>query len=158
MLHVVLYQPEMPANTANIGRTCAVANAKLHLIRPLGFLTTDKMIKRASANYWQLLDVTYYDSLQELFDLYKDGEFYFLTKFGEHTYSNFDYSDKEKDYFFVFGKESAGLPEEVRLQNQERCLRIPMKEAEGVRSLNVSNVAAILVYEALRQQNFPNIK
>jgi tRNA (cytidine/uridine-2'-O-)-methyltransferase len=154
-LHVVLYQPEIPANTGNIARTCAATDTTLHLIRPLGFSTDDKMLKRAGLDYWQYVNVLYYDSLQELFDKYKEGEFYFITKFGKKYYSSFDYSDPSKDYFFVFGRETNGLPKEIIENNMERCLRIPMNE--NVRSLNLSNTAAILVYEALRQQGFPGL-
>jgi tRNA (cytidine/uridine-2'-O-)-methyltransferase len=154
-LHVVLYQPEIPANTGNIARTCAATDTTLHLIRPLGFSTDDKMLKRAGLDYWQYVNVLYYDSLQELFDKYKEGEFYFITKFGKKYYSSFDYSNPSKDYFFVFGRETNGLPKEIIENNMERCLRIPMNE--NVRSLNLSNTAAILVYEALRQQGFPGL-
>jgi tRNA (cytidine/uridine-2'-O-)-methyltransferase len=151
-LHVVLYQPEIPANTGNIARTCAATDTTLHLIRPLGFSTDDKMLKRAGLDYWQYVNIFYYDSLQELFDQYKEGEFYFITKFGKQHYDTFDFSDQQKDYFFVFGRETSGLPKEIIENNMERCLRIPMNEK--VRSLNLSNTAAILVYEALRQQGF----
>jgi tRNA (cytidine/uridine-2'-O-)-methyltransferase len=151
-LHVVLYQPEIPANTGNIARTCAATDTTLHLIRPLGFSTDDKMLKRAGLDYWQYVNIFYYDSLQELFDQYKEGEFYFITKFGKQHYDTFDFSDRQKDYFFVFGRETSGLPKEIIENNMERCLRIPMNEK--VRSLNLSNTAAILVYEALRQQGF----
>ncbi|WP_461202002.1 tRNA (uridine(34)/cytosine(34)/5-carboxymethylaminomethyluridine(34)-2'-O)-methyltransferase TrmL [Anoxybacillus sp. TBDG-1] len=154
-LHVVLYQPEIPANTGNIARTCAATGTSLHLIRPLGFSTDDKMLKRAGLDYWEYVDVHYYDSLQELFDKYKEGEFFFITKFGQTYYTSFDYSDSTKDYFFVFGRETSGLPKDLIENNMERCLRIPMNEY--VRSLNLSNTAAILVYEALRQQSFPNV-
>lgn len=151
-LHVVLYQPEIPANTGNIARTCAATDTTLHLIRPLGFSTDDKMLKRAGLDYWQYVNIFYYDSLQELFDQYKEGEFYFITKFGKQHYDAFDFSDQQKDYFFVFGRETSGLPKEIIENNMERCLRIPMNDK--VRSLNLSNTAAILVYEALRQQGF----
>ena len=154
-LHVVLYQPEIPANTGNIARTCAATGTSLHLIRPLGFSTDDKMLKRAGLDYWEYVNVHYYDSLQELFEKYKEGQFFFITKFGEKYYTSFDYSDQTQDYFFVFGRETSGLPKDLIENNMERCLRIPMNEY--VRSLNLSNTAAILVYEALRQQNFPNV-
>ncbi len=155
-IHVVMYQPEIPANTGNIARSCAGTNTTLHLIRPLGFSTDDKMLKRAGLDYWQFVTIFYYDSLEELFDKYKDGEFYFLTKFGIHPYTSFDYSDVIKDYFFVFGKETTGLPKDLIENNKERCLRIPMNN--NIRSLNLSNTAAILIYEALRQQNHPGLK
>jgi tRNA (cytidine/uridine-2'-O-)-methyltransferase len=154
-LNVVLFQPEIPANTGNIARTCAATDTTLHLIRPLGFSTDDKMLKRAGLDYWQFVNVVYYDSLEELFDKYKDGEFYFITKFGQKTHSSFDYSDQSKEHFFVFGRETNGLPKEIIENNMERCLRLPM--TENVRSLNVSNTAAILVYEALRQQDYAEL-
>jgi tRNA (cytidine/uridine-2'-O-)-methyltransferase len=154
-IHVVLYQPEIPSNTGNIARTCAATDTTLHLIRPLGFSTDDKMLKRAGLDYWQYVNIVYYDSLEEFYEKNADGEFFYITKFGEKNYSSFDYSDGNKNHYFVFGRETTGLPKEVRENNQERCLRIPM--TENVRSLNLSNTAAILIYEALRQQNFRNL-
>ncbi|WLR51286.1 tRNA (uridine(34)/cytosine(34)/5-carboxymethylaminomethyluridine(34)-2'-O)-methyltransferase TrmL [Bacillus tianshenii] len=154
-VHVVLYQPEIPANTGNIARTCAATNSTLHLVRPLGFSTDDKMLKRAGLDYWQYVDVRYYDSLEELFEKNSDGEYFYLTKFGERSHTSYDYSDGDKDYFFMFGKETTGLPDELIEANKERCLRLPM--TENVRSLNLSNTAAILIYEALRQQNYPGL-
>ncbi|OEH92507.1 tRNA (uridine(34)/cytosine(34)/5-carboxymethylaminomethyluridine(34)-2'-O)-methyltransferase TrmL [Bacillus solimangrovi] len=154
-LHIVLYQPEIPANTGNIARTCAATNTTLHLIRPLGFSTDDKMLKRAGLDYWKYADVRYYDSLDELFEKYKDGEFFYLTKFGERNHTSYEYNEIDKDYFFVFGRETNGLPDELIAANKERCLRLPM--TEHVRSLNLSNTAAILVYEALRQQDYQNL-
>ncbi|MDF2536809.1 MAG: trmL [Bacillales bacterium] len=156
-INVVLFQPEIPANTGNIARTCAATNTSLHLIRPLGFRTDDKMMKRAGLDYWEHVNIQYYDSLDELFDNYKQGKFYLITKFGEKTYSNFDFSDSEEDIFFVFGRETKGLPKEVIEKYKETALRIPMND-EHVRSLNLSNTAAILIYEALRQQDFINLK
>lgn len=154
-LHVVLYQPEIPANTGNIARTCAATGTTLHLIGPMGFSTEDKMLKRAGLDYWEFVKIHYYDSLEELFEKYQDGEFYFITKFGQKAYSSFDFSDLQKDYFLVFGKETTGLPKELIEKNMERALRLPM--TENVRALNLSNTAAILVYEALRQQNYPGL-
>lgn len=154
-LHVVLYQPEIPANTGNIARTCAATGTTLHLIGPMGFSTEDKMLKRAGLDYWEFVKIHYYDSLEELFEKYEDGEFYFITKFGQKAYSSFDYRDLQKDHFFVFGKETTGLPKELIEKNMERALRLPM--TENVRSLNLSNTAAIVVYEALRQQNYPGL-
>lgn len=154
-LHVVLYQPEIPANTGNIARTCAGTDTTLHLIRPLGFSTDDKMLKRAGLDYWEFVKIHYYDSIEELFSTYKDGEFYLITKFGEKTHSSFDYSDLQKDYFFVFGRETTGLPKDIIQNNMDRALRLPM--TEKVHSLNLSNTAAILIYEALRQQNYPGL-
>lgn len=154
-IHIVLYQPQIPSNTGNIARTCAATDTVLHLIRPLGFSTDDKMLKRAGLDYWEFVDIHYYDSIEEFFTENDGGEFFFLTKFGQKTYSDFDYSEKEKDYFFIFGRETTGLPEEIRENNKERALRIPMNN--NVRSLNLSNTAAILVYEALRQQNYRDL-
>lgn len=151
-LHVVLYQPEIPANTGNIARTCAATNTTLHLIRPLGFSTDDKMLKRAGLDYWEFVNVVYHDSLEELFEAYEKGQFFFITKFGQQPHTSFDYTDLDEDYFFVFGRETSGLPKDLIQNNMDRCLRLPM--TEHVRSLNLSNTAAILVYEALRQQNY----
>ncbi len=154
-IHVALFEPLIPANTGNIARTCAGTGAKLHLVKPLGFSTDDKMLKRAGLDYWEHVDISYHDGLNELFEGYPKAEFYFITKFGEKTYSTFDFSDEKKDYFFVFGKETTGLPDEVVQNNLERCLRIPMND--HIRSLNLSNTAAILVFEALKQQSFPGL-
>ncbi|GGH84497.1 tRNA (cytidine/uridine-2'-O-)-methyltransferase [Pullulanibacillus pueri] len=156
-LNVVLYQPEIPANTGNIARTCAAINATLHLIRPLGFSTDDKRLKRAGLDYWQYVSVKYYDSLDECFEQNVGGEFFYLTKFGEHSYTDFDYSDRNKEYFFVCGRETTGLPDELKRANRERCLRIPMGEHDHVQSLNLSNAVAIMVYEALKHQGYPQL-
>lgn len=153
--HIVLYQPQIPSNTGNIARTCAGTDTTLHLIRPLGFSTDDKMLKRAGLDYWEFVKIVYYDSLDEFYEK-NSGEFFYITKFGQQTFTDFDYSDVNKDYYFVFGRETTGLPEEVRESNKDKCLRIPMNK--NIRSLNLSNTAAILVYEALRQQHYPNLK
>ena len=155
-IHVALYEPLIPANTGNIARTCAGTGTKLHLIKPLGFSTDDKMLKRAGLDYWQYVDITYHEGIQEFFDAYPKAQFFFITKFGERTYSDFDFSDPLQDVFFVFGKETTGLPDEVIERNKEKCLRIPM--TDHIRSLNLSNTAAILIYEALRQQSFLDLK
>ncbi|MBN8192691.1 tRNA (uridine(34)/cytosine(34)/5-carboxymethylaminomethyluridine(34)-2'-O)-methyltransferase TrmL [Bacillus sp. NTK074B] len=154
-VHVVLYQPEIPANTGNIARTCAATDTTLHLIRPLGFSTDDKMLKRAGLDYWQFVNIVYYDSLEEFFEKNEGGEFFYLTKYGKIPHTNFDYSEEDKNYFFIFGRETSGLPDEVIQNNLDRALRIPMNE--NVRSLNLSNTAAILIYEALRQRNYPGL-
>lgn len=154
-IHVVLYQPEIPANTGNIARTCAATDSHLHLIRPLGFSTDDKMLKRAGLDYWPFVKIHYYDSLDEFFEK-NQGEFYYIETYGNKAYSEFDYSHSEKDYYFMFGRETSGLPKDLLEANQDRCLRIPM--TTNVRSLNLSNTAAILVYEALKQQNFAHLK
>lgn len=154
-IHVVLYQPLIPANTGNIARTCAGTDTKLHLIRPLGFSTDDKMLKRAGLDYWEHVDIHYYDGLDELFAQYPNGHFFLLTKHGSKPHTTYDYSKVEQDYFFVFGRETSGLPRELIDANPETCLRIPMND--NIRSLNLSNTAAILIYEALRQQNYPTL-
>ncbi|MFB4212049.1 tRNA (uridine(34)/cytosine(34)/5-carboxymethylaminomethyluridine(34)-2'-O)-methyltransferase TrmL [Shouchella sp. JSM 1781072] len=155
-LHIVLYQPEIPANTGNIARTCAGTNTTLHLIRPLGFSTDDKMLKRAGCDYWPNVKIHYYDSIDELFQRYRQGEFFFIETIGQHHYSDFDYTNTEAEYFFVFGKETTGLPQKLVEERKERCFRIP--QTDVIRSLNLSNTAAIVIYEALRQQGFPTLK
>ncbi|MCR8849493.1 tRNA (uridine(34)/cytosine(34)/5-carboxymethylaminomethyluridine(34)-2'-O)-methyltransferase TrmL [Rossellomorea sp. SC111] len=154
-VHVVLYQPEIPANTGNIARTCAATDTTLHLIRPLGFSTDDKMLKRAGLDYWQFVNIVYYDSIEEFFERNDGGEFFYLTKYGKIPHTNFDYSVEDKEYFFIFGRETSGLPDDIIQNNLDRALRIPMNE--NVRSLNLSNTAAILIYEALRQRNYPGL-
>ncbi|MBM4764660.1 tRNA (uridine(34)/cytosine(34)/5-carboxymethylaminomethyluridine(34)-2'-O)-methyltransferase TrmL [Bacillus sp. B15-48] len=155
-VHVVLYQPEIPANTGNIARTCAATGTTLHLIKPLGFSTDDKMLKRAGLDYWEFVNIVYHDSLEDFFESNQGGEFFYLTKHGSKPHSTYDYSQTEKDYYFVFGRETNGLPQELIEKNKEWCLRIPMNE--HVRSLNLSNTAAILIYEVLRQQDYPNLR
>ncbi|WP_077211040.1 tRNA (uridine(34)/cytosine(34)/5-carboxymethylaminomethyluridine(34)-2'-O)-methyltransferase TrmL [Bacillus dakarensis] len=155
-IHIVLYQPEIPANTGNIARTCAATDTTLHLIHPLGFSTDDKRLKRAGLDYWEYVHIVYYNSLDEFFEKTQGGEVFYLTKFGSKPHTAFDYSSQDKDYYFMFGKETTGLPKELLAQHQERCLRIPMNDQ--VQSINLSNSAAILIYEALRQQNYPNLK
>ncbi|QKS70640.1 tRNA (uridine(34)/cytosine(34)/5-carboxymethylaminomethyluridine(34)-2'-O)-methyltransferase TrmL [Paenalkalicoccus suaedae] len=152
MLHVVLHEPEIPANTGNIARTCAGTNTGLHLIHPLGFSTDDRMLKRAGCDYWPNVDVHHYDAFEELTAKYPDGEFYFIETIGETNYTDVSLADSEKDYFFVFGKETKGLPTAITDKYADRCLLIP--QTSHVRSLNLSNTAAIIVYEALRQQSF----
>ncbi|MFK2825905.1 tRNA (uridine(34)/cytosine(34)/5-carboxymethylaminomethyluridine(34)-2'-O)-methyltransferase TrmL [Bacillus sp. B190/17] len=155
-INVVLYQPEIPANTGNIARTCAATDTVLHLIRPLGFSTDDKMLRRAGLDYWKFVNVVYYDSMEEFYEKNAGGEYYYLTKFGEKNFASIDYSSIDEDYFFIFGKETTGLPKNVIAENKDRCLRVPMND--NVRALNLSNTAAILIYEALRQQNFLQLK
>ena len=126
-IHVVLYQPQIPANTGNIARTCAGTDTTLHLIRPLGFSTDDKMLKRAGLDYWQFVKIVYYDSLDEFYEKNAGGEFFYITKFGEKPYTTFDYSDMNKEYYFIFGSETTGLPEEVIENNKE----VPKDSDEG---------------------------
>ena len=151
MINIVLYEPEIPANTGNIMRTCVATHSHLHLIKPLGFSLEDKYIKRCGVNYIDKCIYTVYDSIDEFFEKNK-GEYYFLTRYGHKPHSSFDYSDKNKDYYFFFGKESTGIPPHVLKPYIDRCMRIPM--TSDVRALNVSNAVAIMTYEALRQQDY----
>lgn len=155
-LNIALYQPEIPANTGNIARTCAGTNTTLHLIRPLGFSTEDKMLRRAGLDYWYAVDIVYHDSLEDFLEYSKDGELYLIETYSDKPYSEFDFTDKGKDIYFLFGNESSGLPKDFAYARIDRCLRIP--QSDKVRSLNLSNAAAIVIYEALRQRNFPNLK
>ncbi|GAY75365.1 tRNA (uridine(34)/cytosine(34)/5-carboxymethylaminomethyluridine(34)-2'-O)-methyltransferase TrmL [Sporolactobacillus inulinus] len=153
--HIVLYQPLIPPNTGNIARTCAGTNSGLHLIRPLGFSTDDKHLKRAGLDYWDSVDLHYYDSLDEFFERHPQSEYYLVETDGSRPYDAFDYSDTSKDYYFIFGRETTGLPKDFVAKYQNRCIRLPMTGA--IRSLNLSNSAAIMLYEALRQQRFPGL-
>jgi tRNA (cytidine/uridine-2'-O-)-methyltransferase len=155
-INVVLYQPQIPSNTGNIARTCAGTDTNLHLIRPLGFSTDDKMLKRAGLDYWQHVNIVYYDSLDDFYEKNAGGDFFYITKFGQKPFSSFNYSNSSKDYYFIFGRETTGLPKDVIENNKDVSLRIPMNE--NIRSLNLSNTAAILIYEALRQQNYAHLK
>jgi tRNA (cytidine/uridine-2'-O-)-methyltransferase len=153
--HIVLFEPQIPANTGNIARTCAATNTPLHLIEPLGFSTDDKYLKRAGLDYWQDVEIVYHASLNDFLQTIAGtgAKLYLITKFANKMYSEVDYNDK-KGHYFLFGKETTGLPEEFMRENTDKCLRIPMND-QHVRSLNLSNTAAIMIYEALRQQNFP---
>lgn len=154
-LHVVLFEPEIPANTGNIARTCLATHTSLHLIHPLGFSTDDKMLRRAGLDYWHHVDIIEHDSIEDLYAKHPNGTYYFIENFGTKSYVDYDFSDPNEELFFVFGKESTGIPRELIKGKEDYCLRIPM--TDQVRSLNLSNVAAIIVYEVLRQQGFPNI-
>lgn len=153
-LNIVLFEPEIPQNTGNIARTCVLTNCKLHLIKPLGFSLDEKHLRRAGLDYWPFLDYAVYESYEELRDKYKDAHFYFSTTKGKNYYN--DVKFKEGD-FIIFGKESAGLPDEVRNSDPDSCIRVPMINTT-TRSLNLSNTVAIVVYEALRQLDFPQMK
>lgn len=148
-LNIVLVEPEIPQNTGNIARTCAVTDSKLHLVRPLGFSTSDKYLKRAGLDYWDKLDISYYDDLDHFFKENEGGRFFYATTKGANSYADFDY---QPDDYFLFGKETAGLPEKLLESNLDKCIRIPMKD--NLRSLNLSNSVSIIIYEALRQNNF----
>lgn len=151
-MHIVLVEPEIPGNTGNIARLCAATGTKLHLVRPLGFSTDDKYLKRAGLDYWHLLDLEYHDSFAELQSRYPEGQYYFFTTKARKAHSDITYAAGD---FLVFGKETAGLPEPLLAANKDHCMRIPMME--GARSLNLSNSVAVVVYEALRQQGFPGL-
>lgn len=157
MNHIVLYQPQIPPNTGNIARTCAGTNTHLHLIFPVGFSMEDKMLKRAGLDYWNELNIQYHESLADFLDYAKEGEHHLITKFAHHHYAEVDYSDSKKDHYFIFGNETSGLPEKFMRENKEDCVRIPMDDTH-IRSLNLSNAASIIIYEALRQQNFENLE
>ena len=148
-MNIVLLEPEMPANTGNIGRTCVATDTRLHLIQPLGFKLNDKLIKRAGLDYWDKLDVTVYSDYQDFLDRNPGAKIYMATTKGHHVYSDVKY---EPDCFLMFGKESAGIPEENLVDNEDRCVRIPMWG--DIRSLNLSNSVSIVLYEALRQNGF----
>ena len=147
--NVVLIEPEIPANTGNISRTCAATGARLHLIRPLGFEIDDKHLKRAGLDYWRLLDVSEYDNIEDFFGRNKDACLYFLSTKAPRCYSEMNYPEGA---YFVFGKETRGLDESLLREYSERCVRIPM--IDEARSLNLSNSVAIVLYEALRQNGF----
>lgn len=152
MFNIVLVEPEIPANTGNIARTCSAIGAKLHLVKPLGFSIDDKHLKRAGLDYWDELEMEIHESLENFLEKYSSKKFYFSTTKAKNTYDDFSY--KEGD-FFIFGKETAGLPENVLNKYKESIIRIPMKQ--NTRSLNLSNSVAIIVYEALRQNLFFNL-
>ena len=154
MINVVLYEPEIPQNTGNIMRTCVATNTKLHLIKPLGFSLDDKVVKRSGANYINDCDYTLYENWNDFVSKNK-GTFYFLTRYGHKPHSSFNYSNKDENIYFVFGKESTGIPKEILKDHLDTCLRIPM--TDKVRALNVSNTVAIMVYDALRQQNYEGL-
>ena len=152
-LNIVLYEPEIPANTGNIGRTCVAAGARLHLIEPLGFSINDKMVKRAGLDYWDKLDVTVYDDFNDFCERNPGAKIYMATTKAKKIYSEASY---EPDCYIMFGKESAGIPEEILVEHPEECVRIPM--IGETRSLNLSNSVAIVLYEALRQNQFDHMK
>ena len=148
-MHIILHQPEIPANTGNIGRTCVATGTRLHLIEPLGFHLTEKAIKRAGMDYWDQLDGTRYVNYEDFLEKNPGAKIYMATTKGRHVYTEVNY---EQDCYIMFGKESAGIPEEILVENKENCIRIPM--VGDTRSLNLSNSVAIVLYEALRQNNF----
>lgn len=150
-LNIVLAEPQIPQNTGNISRTCAVTGAKLHLIKPFGFEITDKHLKRAGLDYWDKLDITYYDDFNDFFSKNNGPYFYFTTK-GKNVHSDIAYPNNA---YIIFGREDKGLPEDLLYKNENSCVRIPMRNE--LRSLNLSNSVAIAAYEILRQWNYPDL-
>lgn len=151
MINIVLYEPEIPGNTGNIMRTCAATNTKLHLIEPLGFKLDSANIKRSGVNYIDKVNYKVYKNFEE-FMSQNTGSYYFLTRYGKRPHSSFDYSDTDENIYLIFGKESTGIPKEILRNNLDKCARIPA--SENVRSLNLSNCVALVLYEVLRQQNY----
>ncbi|MFC4102946.1 tRNA (uridine(34)/cytosine(34)/5-carboxymethylaminomethyluridine(34)-2'-O)-methyltransferase TrmL [Paenibacillus xanthanilyticus] len=151
--HIVLVEPEIPANTGNIARTCAATGTHLHLVRPLGFNTDDKTLKRAGLDYWYAVQVHYHDSFDELKALYPEGRFFCASTRSSRPYTEYQFQDGD---FFVFGKETKGLPQSILDEHPDTCLRVPM--TDKVRSLNLSNSAAIVIYEAFRQIGFAGLE
>ena len=150
-LNIVLVEPQIPQNTGNIARTCAATGAKMHIVRPMGFEIDDKKLKRAGLDYWYLLDITYYENWNDFCEK-NSGDMYFFTTKAKSTYSSVTYKD---DVFIVFGREDAGLPEQLLFDHPDECVRIPMNSE--ARSLNLSNAVAIAAYEVLRQWEFPTL-
>lgn len=155
VLNIVLVEPQIPQNTGNVARTCAATGARLHLVEPMGFRVDDAKLKRAGLDYWHLLDITYYDNLNDFFEKNKGGRFFYFSTKATEIYSDVEYPDNS---YLVFGKETAGLPEELLFENPESCVRLPMINDSAARSLNLSNTVAIGVYEVLRQWGFPELK
>ena len=151
--NIVLVEPEIPQNTGNIARTCAVTNTKLHIVKPMGFEITDAKLKRAGLDYWHFLGVKYYENIDEFFETNKGGRFFFSTTKAVNNYCDVKFCDND---FILFGKETKGLDEALLKANKEHCIRIPM--IDEARSLNLSNSVAVVLYEALRQQNFEGLK
>lgn len=152
-INIVLHEPEIPQNTGNIARTCAATGASLHIIKPMGFTIDDKKLKRAGLDYWDKLDITYYDNLDDFFAKNPDAVPYYFTTKATYAYTEVNYPQNS---YIMFGKESRGLPEELLFAHREQCVRIPMRDT--LRSLNLSNSVAIAVYEILRQDNFEGLR
>lgn len=154
MINICLFEPEIPTNTGNIMRTCVATNVKLHLIEPLGFKMDEASIRRSGVNYIDKLEYYIYSDFDD-FKSKNKGEYYFFTRYGHKPHSSFDYSDKLEDIYLIFGKESTGIPKEILRTDLDRCMRIPM--TDNVRSLNLSNCVAVVLYEVLRQQNYDGL-
>lgn len=154
MINVVLYEPEIPGNTGNIMRTCAGTGVKLHLIKPLGFSLEDKYIKRSAVNYLEHCDYTVYENYNDFLSK-NTGVFYYMTRYGKKPHTSCDFSNSNENIYLIFGKESTGIPKEILQNDLDRCLRIPMND--NIRALNLSNSVAVVVFEVLRQQNYPGL-
>lgn len=154
-INIVLYQPEIPPNTGTIARSCAITGSKLHLIKPLGFSIDDKQVKRAGLDYWDKVNIEMHESIEDFLEKYGNEQLFFSTTKATKFYHEVEYKD---NCFIMFGKETAGLPDFVHEKYAEGCIKIPMKAVEGARSLNLSNSANIVLYEALRQLDFPFMK
>ena len=155
MNNIVLYEPEIPQNTGNIMRTCVATNTKLHLIKPLGFSLSDKYLKRSGVNYIDKLNYEVYENFSD-FKSKNKGIYYYFTRYGRKPHTSFNYENKNNDeLYFIFGKESTGIPKEILKEDLDHCMRIPM--SENVRALNLSNSCAIVIYEVLRQQNYNDL-
>lgn len=154
MNNIVLFEPEIPGNTGNIMRTCAATNTKLHLIKPLGFVLDSAHIKRCAVNYIDKLDYVVYENYED-FKSKNKGKYYYFTRYGKKPHTSFDFSNTKENIYLIFGKESTGIPKEILKEDLDNCMRIPM--TDNVRALNLSNSAAIAIYEVLRQQNYPGL-
>lgn len=154
MNHIVLFEPEIPGNTGNIMRTCVATNTKLHLIKPLGFSLDDSHVKRSAVNYMENLEYEVYENFED-FKSKNKGEYYYFTRYGHIPHTSFDYSNKEEEIYLIFGKESTGIPKEILKEDLDHCMRLPM--TDKVRALNLSNCAAICIYEVLRQQEYRDL-
>ena len=154
MIHIVLYEPEIPGNTGNIMRTCVATGTKLHLIEPLGFSLDEAHLRRSGVNYIDKLEYIVYKNFDEFKEKNK-GTYYYFTRYGHKPHTSFDYSNKDEEIYLIFGKESTGIPKEILRDDLDHCMRIPM--TDNVRALNLSNCAAIVVYEVLRQQNYRDL-
>ena len=152
-VNIVLVEPEIPQNTGNIVRTCAATGARLHIVKPMGFQIDDKKLKRAGLDYWHFLNIQDYENLDDFFEKNEGARFFYLSSKAPLSYTDVQYGDND---FLLFGKETKGLPEELLLENPDRCVRIPMQGE--IRSLNLSNSVAIAVYETLRQWNYPTLQ
>ncbi len=155
MINIVLFEPEIPQNTGNIMRTCAGTGAHLHLIKPLGFSLSDKYLKRSGVNYIENCDYKIYEDYEDFLSKNKEGDFYYLTRYGKKPHTSLDFTDRNKNIYLVFGKESTGIRKDILKNNLDKCIRIPTNDK--IRALNLSNCVAIVLFEVLRQQDYPNL-